>query len=117
MNEFSLTDMALQLLQINKDFLSRLKNPMNARIGDFELIDFEQTWGSTSLGFGSVGGSTITSARTYVLIPVSTDEDCLVYFDGAFAYSVPYGHKLMEDVKNQRMVGKWEINKYLEENK
>lgn len=48
---------------------------------------FAQTWGSTALGFGGLGGQAITDAYTTVL------KSCLgmgysVYFGGRFAYHI-----------------------------
>lgn len=48
---------------------------------------FPQTWSSTALGFGGIGGQAFTSA--YVII-VSSNYGCgyCVYFDGLFAYQI-----------------------------
>lgn len=55
-------------------------------IKDCDVIDFDQTWGSTALGFGGCGGQMMTNARTYVIM----FETCAyVYFGGRFAYKVP----------------------------
>lgn len=107
----SLTSMARELLSIDEDIKFRFKN-RNTRIDDFELFDFEQTWGSTALGFGGIGGQAMTSARTYVFIPMSCEEDCFVYFAGRFAYSVPYSQKFMDDVRGGNVAAKYECGKY-----
>lgn len=111
MNDFSLTHMARELLCIDEDICFRFKNG-NTRISDFEMFDFTQVWGSTSLGFGGIGGQAMTSARTYVFVPVSCEEECFVYFAGRFAYSVPYSEVFIEDVKNGRVAAKYEAGKY-----
>lgn len=111
MNEFSLTHTAMELLCIDEDIRFRFKN-RNTRISDFEMFDFMQMWGDTTLGFGGIGGQAMTSARTYVFVPVSCEEECFVYFAGRFAYSVPYSKTFMEDVKNGRMAAKYEAGKY-----
>ena len=62
---------------------------------------FNQTWGSTALGFGGCGGSAMTDAYTTVVrvhfSPKSSTETNVihklpdfygVYFDGRFAYQV-----------------------------
>lgn len=47
---------------------------------------FEQTWGSTALGFGGIGGQAVTSAYTVVVDgPMG---DACVYFGGTLAYHV-----------------------------
>lgn len=65
---------------------------------------FPQTWGSTALGFGGIGGQAITSA--YVCIIESNLVGQLaVYFGGQLAYVIERpNEKFMEDVARQRMV-------------
>ena len=111
MKGLSLTSMARELLTIDDDIRFRFKNA-DTRISDFELFDFTQIWGGTSLGFGGIGGQAITSARTYVFIPVSCEENCFVYFAGRFAYSVPYSQKFMEDVKSENVAAQYECGRY-----
>jgi len=48
---------------------------------------FPQTWGSTALGFGGVGGQAITTAYTIVLESNLTGEHA-VYFGGRLAYVI-----------------------------
>ncbi|MEI7997809.1 MAG: hypothetical protein WCH01_23240 [Methylococcaceae bacterium] len=53
---------------------------------------FPQTWGSTALGFGGIGGSAMTTAYTIVIY--SQHAHCLaIYFGGRFAYLVDGGSK------------------------
>ncbi len=113
MNDFSLTHTAIELLHINEDFPFRLEHPQNTRISDFELYDFTQVWGDTTCGFGGVGGQVMTAARTYVLVPVSCDEKCLVYFGSRFAYAVPYSQVFIEDVRGGRVEPVYKKGKYL----
>lgn len=56
---------------------------------------FSQTWGSTALGFGGIGGSAMTSAYTTVLECFVEHQDSkgehhiwLVFFAGSIAYAV-----------------------------
>lgn len=113
MNGLSLTKMAMELLMINEDFQFRLEHPRESLISDFALYDFSQIWSSTAGGFGGIGGQAITEARTYVLVPISCDEKCLVYFSGKFAYAVPYSHIFMEDVINGVIEPIYNKSKYL----
>lgn len=105
--------MAMELLQINEDFLFRVENPMSTRISDFELYDFTQVWGNTTLGFGGIGGQMMTAARTYVLVPISCDEKCLVYFGSRFAYAVPYSEVFIKDVRSGQVEPVYKKGKYL----
>ena len=111
MNDFSLTHTAMELLCIDEDIRFRFKN-RNTRMSDFEMFDFMQVWSDTTLGFGGIGGQAMTSARTYVFVPVSCEEECFVYFAGKFAYSVPYSQEFVEDVKGGRVAAKYKAGKY-----
>ena len=95
-----LVQMAREILTIENDLPNRFNYNQKPypTLDDFELYTFEQVWGSTALGFGGIGGQSITSARTYVFVPQSCDERCFVYFGGQFAYAVPYSDVLMADV-------------------
>ena len=109
-----LTEMARELLTIEADlpFRFKYKEKPYPTVDDFELYTFEQTWGSTALGFSGMGGQMITSARTYVFIPISCDQKCFVYFAGKFAYEVDYSEKFMEDVLAGNMAAVYESGKY-----
>lgn len=48
---------------------------------------FAQTWGSTALGFGGIGGAAMTPA--YTVVVRSPDGTFAVYWAGRFAYLVP----------------------------
>ena len=52
----------------------------------FDIYAFPQTWGSTALGHGGIGGAAMTSVLT-VVIGVKRQHYC-VYFGGIFAYHV-----------------------------
>lgn len=55
---------------------------------DFEVYAmFSQTWSSTALGFGGIGGQAITQAYTTVVRSDYTGEVC-VYFGSRFAYKI-----------------------------
>ena len=101
-----LTKVAREILNIESDLPFRLNYNTNPRptVDDFEMYTFEQMWGSTALGFGGIGGQAMTVARTYVFIPIPTnDQKCFVYFGGKFAYAVNYSRKFMDDVQAGRM--------------
>ena len=54
----------------------------------------------------------MTSARTYVFIPMSINQKCFVYFAGRFAYAVDYSEKFMKDVLGGNMAAVYESGKY-----
>ena len=47
---------------------------------DIEVYMFPQLWGSTALGYGGIGGSSMTTA--YTIVVMCTDDVC-VYFGGS----------------------------------
>lgn len=115
-----LTETALDLLLIEKDILYRMdysKEDKHFRISvdDFAMYIFEQTWGSTALGFDGIGGQAMTTANTYVFVPVTCHQNCFVYFDGRFAYQVPCSKSFMEDVRNHSMKSVNQSRLYIEE--
>ena len=113
-----LTDLAIEVLLVEKDIPLRIdyskEDPLyRFNINDFSVYIFEQTWGSTALGFGGMGGQAMTTANTIVLIPINNHQDCFVYFAGRFAYSVPYSDVFGNDVINYSVVGVNHIFKYI----
>lgn len=62
---------------------------------------FPQTWGSTALGFGGVGGAAITTAYTIV---IECYGEYAVYFRGRSAYLIKQPNQtFFEDMINNRM--------------
>lgn len=111
-----LTRIARELLCIEADLPCRLNySDLSSRptVDDFDMYTFEQSWGSTCLGFGGIGGQAITSAQTYVFVPQIDSQKCFVYFAGRFAYSVEYSRIFMEDVVSGRVASVSEHSKYV----
>lgn len=110
-----LTRTARELLQIENDLPCRLDYTEMPRssIDDFELYTFMQTWASTALGFGGIGGQAITAARTYVLVPMNCNQKCFVYFAGRFAYAVPFSDIIYEDIRAANMEPVSRAGKYV----
>lgn len=99
-----LTQMARELLNIEADLPFRFDySTERPTIDDFELHTFNQTWGSTALGFGGFGGQAITEARTYVFVPINCNQQCFVYFGSRFAYRVDWCEALRDDIYNQQV--------------
>lgn len=48
---------------------------------------FSQTWASTALGFGGIGGAAMTPA--YTVVVRGPDSSAAVYWNGRFAYRIP----------------------------
>lgn len=76
---------------------------------------FPQTWGSTALGHGGMGGAAVTDAYTIVLECHATQE-LLVYFGGTFCYKVSRRSKnldtFMEDCNNRYLASKQDSERY-----
>lgn len=76
---------------------------------------FPQTWGSTALGHGGMGGASVTTAYTIVL-ECSATQEYLVYFGGQFCYKVSRRSKNLElfreDISNQSLASKKNSEKY-----
>ncbi len=70
----------------------------------FEIMAvFSQTWGSTALGFGGVGGQSMTSAYTTVIQNYDLGY-AAVFFGNIMAYIVLHpNHKFWEDVQGRKM--------------
>lgn len=98
---------AMELMLIQDDLLRREK----IYSIDYDIIMFEQTWGSTALGFPGVGGSAMTEATTYVLIPKKEADCAHVYFGSQFAYKVNgLTQKFMDDLNNHSMASVMEAS-------
>lgn len=110
-----LTNIARDILAIESDLPFRFDYTKQIRptIDDFEILVFEQIWGSTALGFNEMGGQAITSAPTYVFIPISCDQKCFVYFAGRFAYSADYSSTFQADVLAHSMESVSRSTKYV----
>lgn len=57
-------------------------------IYDVDVRLFNQTWGSTALGFGGIGGAAMTDAYTTVVF--GPGRAAAVYFAGGFAYLIEH---------------------------
>ena len=104
-----LTKMVIDLLLISR-YMKKVSNG-DADFDDGDLYDFDQTWSSTALGFGGIGGSAITTARTYVFIP-NDEEAAYVFFGGQFAYKCGINDRFWEDLRNHRMASVIESGRY-----
>ena len=110
-----LVGMAREILAIEADMPYRLDyTEERPTIDDFELYTFNQTWGSTALGFGGIGGQAMTQARTYVFVPVTCNQKCLVYFAGRFAYKADWCENFREDIRNHNMAEVNRAGRYVE---
>lgn len=66
-----LSELAISTIKVN-DYLSSYKI-----VDVMDVFVFEQVWGSTALGFGGWGGSTMTSAWTHVVATYEGGVHCL----------------------------------------
>lgn len=74
---------------------------------------FEQTWASTALGFGGIGGSEMTSAYTVI---VTHGRRFVVYFNGRKAYHIDDpSSAFFKDIAAQNMASVNQAGKYRRE--
>ena len=64
-----------------------------------DIVHFSQTWESTCLGFGGIGGQALTSALTSVIF--KTDGKIDVFFGGHKAYTIPKMNQTFYDDLNK----------------
>lgn len=64
---------------------------------EIEVVSFPQTWSSTALGFGGIGGQAFTTALT---VAVLHGREACVYFGGSFAYKIDkFSSKFYDDMR------------------
>jgi len=89
------------------------RRPTTQDFGVYSM--FTQTWGSTALGHGGMGGASMTTAYTVVLECYHTQE-FLVYFGGQYCYTVSRRSKnidvFVEDSRNHILASKRQSEKY-----
>ncbi len=72
---------------------------------ELEVFSFPQSWGSTALGFGGMGGCAVTTAQTTVVMARARFMCALVYFGNRLAYKVETpNERFWEDLSKRRMV-------------
>jgi hypothetical protein len=90
-----------------------LRRPTTRDFGVYAM--FPQTWSSTALGHGGMGGAAMTAAYTVVLECYHTQE-FLVYFGGQYCYTVSRRSKnlnvFVEDCRNHCLASKRDSEKY-----
>lgn len=80
---------------------------------EFEFTMFLQTWGSTALGFGGIGGQAITSAYTTVIRDIYSDW-CGVFFGEKLAYKIKGPNQTFnEDICRFQMKPVYEQSAYI----
>lgn len=55
---------------------------------DVEVYMFKETWGSTALGYGGIGGAAMTPAYTVIVVSPSTFEACVYWGCGRLGYNL-----------------------------
>jgi len=93
--------------------VAKTRRPTTRDFGVYAM--FPQTWGSTALGHGGVGGASVTTAYTVVLECMHTGE-FLVYFGGQYCYTVNRQSAnigaFVEDCRNHSLASKRQSEKY-----
>jgi hypothetical protein len=93
--------------------IAKTRRPTTRDFGVYAM--FPQTWGSTALGHGGMGGAAVTTAYTVVLECMRTQE-FLVYFGGQYCYTVSISsaniQAFAEDCRNHCLESKRKSEKY-----
>lgn len=75
----------------------RARRPYETEV---DVTMFAQTWGSTALGFGGIGGQAFTTA--YTVVVQGPAGEALVYFGGRLAYRINRpNHMFNDDIRNR----------------
>lgn len=101
---------------IQERFFNAIKEDLkseNVRYPEFEVTVFSQGWGSTSLGFGGIGGQAMTDAYTTVI-----QEQRIgwvgVFFGECLAYVIKNpAQTFFEDLQKQNMASCNKQSKYI----
>lgn len=101
----------------SKDRDARVKKKRRPGLRDIEVAGmFAQTWGSTALGFGGIGGQAISSAYTIVLCN-NLDGQFAVYFAGRHAYTVRRpNQKFVKHLAERAMLERSRSTEYEDQN-
>lgn len=101
--EFSYEDRDWEHYRKTKEDKRITKKRMHTEYELTVVAMFPQTWGSTALGFGGIGGQAITTAYTIVIRSCTTGAHC-VYFGGQLAYYIEHPKDIFfQDMANQQM--------------
>ena len=76
--------------------VTRTRRPM---VDELEVIMFPQTWGSTALGYGGLGGAAMTPAYTIIVSYHSTTY-CVYFGRGQLAYKLTWADMSPEGREN-----------------
>jgi hypothetical protein len=66
---------------------------------ELEIIMFPQTWGSTALGYGGMGGAAMTAAYT-IILSFHLQTYCVYFGCGRLAYKLEYADMSKEGREN-----------------
>ena len=88
---------------VEPEYLTKKRKHRDWEVGVYAM--FVQTWSSTSLGFGGVGGQAITDSYTVVIESLQILGFC-VYFGGRFAYRIDKPNsQFWTDIQMQSLSG------------
>ena len=105
---------------IQERFWNEIKNELDDGSSkkyypEFEMTMFMQTWGSTALGFGGIGGQAMTSAYTTIVSEVYSGW-VGVFFGESLAYKINNpNQKFYEDVRDNNMQPTYKASVYKRE--
>lgn len=88
-----------------------IKKERNPTPYDYEIVGFfPQTWGSTALGFGGIGGAAVTTAYTVV---IKMGKYFAVFFSNNLAYTIEDpNQQFFEDLASRNMQSVANVKNY-----
>lgn len=97
------------LIDQAKEILSKFGEPLN-----IYYYEFPQTWGSTSCGFGELGGAAMTCVQTSMVESPMLGLAC-IFINSYYAYTVKMNdEKFKEDIQKRFVLGKINAHKFYE---
>ena len=89
-----------QGVAMKTDTVPRVSKTRRLMTDELEVVMFPQTWGSTALGYGGMGGAAMTPAYTVVI--TYHNYVCVYFGYGRLAYSLDYSKMSPEGRENFR---------------
>ena len=97
MNKTDIGTLIVELAEVNQ----YLKDN---NINRYEVYCFPQIWTNTSGGFESIGGSTVVTHNTIVILE-KPSRIYHIFFKGEYGYTVDHNNRFIYDLNNHDIAG------------
>lgn len=99
-----------QVSAMKTDTVPRVSRTRRLTSDEIEVVMFPQTWGSTALGYGGMGGAAVTPAYTVIVSAMHGLYHCVYFGYGRLAYRLKYDEmssegreRFQKDIASQNM--------------